>query len=49
MVEEERDAGEEINAESDEVSAVWNILTPEQKKYFLKLSEKTEENMRYIG
>lgn len=40
------DDGDEESAESN---AVWGTLTPEQKKYFKKLSEKTPDNMKYIG
>jgi hypothetical protein len=42
------DAGGE-SAEADEASAIWEHLSPEQKKYFKKLVEKNEENMNYIG
>jgi len=28
---------------------VWNLLTDKQKKYFKKITEKNEENLRYIG
>ena len=27
----------------------WGAMTPEQKEYFKKLTEKSDENMRYIG
>ena len=39
----------EDNVEVDEAEAVWEHLSPEQKKYFKKLAEKTKENMNYIG
>lgn len=43
-------AGEdESSMESDEMAAVWEHLSPEQKKYFKKLAEKSAENMNYIG
>lgn len=35
--------------EGDGECSGWNILTNEQKEYFKKLTEKSEENMRYIG
>jgi Spy/CpxP family protein refolding chaperone len=38
--------------EPDEAAAmdsVWELLTPEQKKYFKKLTEKNKQNMIYIG
>ena len=41
--------GDEDSMESDEMTAVWEHLTPEQKKYFRKLAEKSAENMNYIG
>ena len=50
MEESESDfEGDEENAGSSEVQQVWDLLTPEQKKYFKKLSQKSEENLRYIG
>jgi hypothetical protein len=49
MVEKMDVGAEDSESEDGEINAVWNILTPEQKKYFLKLSEKTEDNLRYIG
>lgn len=39
----------EMDAEDEEDTAVWQVLTPEQKKQFKKLTEKTEKNMNYIG
>lgn len=35
--------------EDDGDSAVWDVLTEEQKKKFKKITEKNEENMKYIG
>ena len=35
--------------ETDELKEIWDALTPEQKEFFKKLSEKNEENLRYIG
>lgn len=35
--------------ESSEISGVWNLLTPEQKKYFKKITKKNKENLSYIG
>jgi len=40
---------DEEGMEADEMSAVWEHLTPEQKKYFKKIAEKSKENMNYIG
>ena len=40
---------DEESMESDEMAAIWEHLTPEQKKYFKKLAEKSKENMNYIG
>lgn len=39
----------EDQMESGEANNVWSLLTPEQQKYFKKLSEKSEDNLRYIG
>ena len=41
------DIGEE-GLEMDESSAVWGALTPEQKKYFKKIAEKSEADMSHI-
>jgi len=40
--------GEE-DAEDQADNSIWATLTPEQKKYFKKLSEKNPDNMKYIG
>ena len=40
---------DEENIEAGESHSVWSMLTPEQRKYFLKLNEKNEDNLRYIG
>lgn len=47
--EKELDIFGEEGGEMDGDSAVWDMLTPQQKKYFKKLSEKSPENMSYIG
>ena len=40
---------EDEECESGEMNSVWDMLTPQQKKYFKKLSEKNPENLIYIG
>ncbi|MDD5182011.1 MAG: hypothetical protein PHC66_02455 [Candidatus Nanoarchaeia archaeon] len=40
---------DEDDAEMQADNSVWETLTPEQKKYFKKLSEKSPDNMKYIG
>lgn len=42
----EFDFSEEVDSDD---SGVWDLLTEEQKKYFKKITEKNEENLRYIG
>ena len=39
----------EDNAESGEMQQIWANLSPDQKKYFKKIAEKSEENLKYIG
>lgn len=40
----------EIHSEEEEAdNSVWGVLTEEQKKTFRKITEKNEENTRYIG
>jgi len=40
---------EDFEFEGEEIDEVWESLTPEQKKFFKKIAEKSEENLRYIG
>jgi len=40
---------EDENEEIEGISSVWDLLTPQQKRYFKKLSEKTPDKMNYIG
>jgi len=48
--EENKFCGEEDDCpEEEETSKVWETLSPDQKKYFKKLAEKSSDNMRYIG
>jgi hypothetical protein len=35
--------------DAGETDQVWDSLSSEQKKFFKKLAEKSEDNMRYIG
>lgn len=50
MTEEEFDFDlDDETADHHEVQSVWDLLTPKQKRYFKKLNEKNEENLRYIG
>jgi hypothetical protein len=42
------DYGED-SSDSVEAQSVWDFLTPEQKKQFKKLTEKSIEKMNYIG
>ena len=35
--------------DAEEQPSAWDMLTPEQKKYFKKLTEKNKENLIYIG
>ena len=44
---EEIDSFEDV--EESEDNAVWNYLSDEQKKNFKKITEKNEENTKYIG
>jgi len=46
---EDSDVMEDGDEESVESNSVWGVLTPEQKKYFKKLNEKTPDKMKYIG
>ena len=39
----------EMLEDLDVSTHVWESLTPEQKRYFKELAEKSEDNMRYIG
>ena len=41
---------DEIQVEEEEAdNSVWGVLTEEQKKNFKKITEKNEENLKYIG
>ncbi len=40
---------ESESPEPSDVSGIWNLLTPEQKKRFKKITEKNKENLSYIG
>lgn len=46
---EESEIMSEEGSEMGEDNSVWETLTPEQKKYFKKLNEKSPDNMKYIG
>ena len=40
----------EVHSEEGEAdNSVWGVLTEEQKKNFKKITEKNEENLKYIG
>jgi len=51
MEDEENNFGgeEEDGLEAEETVKIWETLSPDQKKYFKKLAEKSSDNMRYIG
>ena len=48
MKEKMPDVGE-YGSEDMPSDGIWGMLTDEQRKYFKKLTEKSEENLKYIG
>lgn len=47
--ESQNESFEEENMNVDATSSIWEMLTPKQKEYFLKLCEKNEKKLSYIG
>jgi len=38
-----------MDEELDELSLIWESLTPEQKKIFKEIAKKSKEDLTYIG